>query len=59
MQIRNLIEFTVDMTNKQDEIVQIINVYLSQIQDKDAKRQLLEHIALKVDQALETYIEGE
>lgn len=59
MQVRNLIEFTVDMTNKQDEIVQIINVYLSQIQDKDAQRQLLEHIDLKVNQALEKYIEEE
>ena len=31
MKIRNLIEFTVDMTNKNEEIVRIINVYLSAI----------------------------
>lgn len=53
MQIRNLIEFTVDMQNKQDEIVQIINVYVSQIQSIDARKQFLEFLSQQVNRALE------
>lgn len=54
MQIRNLIEFTVDMKSKNDEIIQIVNVYLSQIQSSEDKRTFLETLKEKINVALES-----
>jgi hypothetical protein len=52
MQVRNLFEIKVDMTNKQDEIIQIINLYLTQIQNQDAKREFLLFMKTKIEQVL-------
>lgn len=55
MQVRNLFEIKVDMTNKQDEIIQIINLYLTQIQNQDAKREFLLFMKTKIEQVLPTF----
>lgn len=53
MKIRNLIEFTVDMTNKNEEIVRIINVYLSAIPTIESKKDFLVRLSDKISHALE------
>lgn len=53
MRKRNLIEITVDMTNKHDEMIQIINLYLSQIDAKDSKAEFLAFLSKKIDMALD------
>lgn len=52
MQVRNLFEITVDMKNKQDEIIMIINLYLSQIENQDAKRDFLLFMKSNIEIAL-------
>ncbi|CAB4127974.1 hypothetical protein UFOVP103_10 [uncultured Caudovirales phage] len=53
MQVRNLIEFTVDMKNKDDEIIKIVNLYLSQIQTSEARKSFLERLEDQIHKALE------
>lgn len=55
MQIRNLFEITVDMKNKQDEIIMIINLYLSQIETQDAKRDFLLFMKSNIEVALSMF----
>lgn len=53
MRKRNLFEITVDMTNKHDEMIQIINLYLSQIDAKDSKAEFLAFLSKKINMALD------
>lgn len=53
MQIKNLVQLTVDMINKDDEIIRIINLYVSQIEAREAKTAFLQRLRDQLNKALE------
>jgi hypothetical protein len=53
MQIKNLIEITVDMQNKDDEIIRIVNLYLAHIETEQARKSFLERLNDQIHKALE------
>lgn len=53
MQVKNMFEITVDMINKDDEIVRIVNLYLSQIESSEARKAFLERLNSQINKALE------